>query len=107
MRSPTKTLPLSSKMNKAPTDIFEALKKWWGYDSFRPGQDEVIKSVCAGRDTLALMPTGAGKSLLYQLPTMTRTGLCIVVTPLIALMKDQVDALRRKGINAISTGAQR
>ncbi len=105
MRSPTKTLPLSSKMNKAPTDIFEALKKWWGYDSFRPGQDEVIKSVCAGRDTLALMPTGAGKSLLYQLPTMTRTGLCIVVTPLIALMKDQVDALRRKGINAVAIHA--
>ena len=82
--------------------IYETLKRWWGYDSFRAGQREVIESVCAGRDTLALMPTGAGKSLLYQLPAMMKEGVCIVVTPLIALMKDQTDALRKRGISAVA-----
>jgi ATP-dependent DNA helicase RecQ len=83
--------------------LHATLKKYWGHDSFRPMQLETIENVCAGRDTLSLMPTGAGKSLLYQLPTLAqRDGFCIVVTPLIALMKDQVDRLRARGISAVA-----
>lgn len=82
--------------------IYEALRRYWGFDEFRPVQLEIIRSVLAGRDTLALMPTGGGKSLTYQVPTMVREGLCIVVTPLIALMKDQVDRLRARRIPAVA-----
>ncbi|MBE6201064.1 MAG: RecQ family ATP-dependent DNA helicase [Rikenellaceae bacterium] len=89
-------------MSCEQVDILATLHKWWGYEGFREGQQQVIEAVVGGRDTLALMPTGAGKSLLYQVPTMAREGLCIVVTPLVALMKDQVDALRRRGINAVA-----
>ena len=80
----------------------EVLKKWWGYEAFRPKQREIIDAVLAGRDTLALMPTGGGKSLTYQVPALMSDGLTIVVTPLIALMKDQVDRLRRLGIPAVA-----
>ncbi|MDR2894293.1 MAG: RecQ family ATP-dependent DNA helicase [Alistipes sp.] len=84
-------------------DLRAALRKYWGHGEFRPMQLETIESVCAGRDTLSLMPTGAGKSLIYQLPTLVRKdGFCIVVTPLIALMKDQVDKLRARGISAVA-----
>ena len=83
-------------------NILETLSRWWGYKEFRPGQREVIERVMEGKDTLALMPTGAGKSLIYQVPTMAREGLCVVVTPLVALMKDQVDNLHRRGINAVA-----
>ena len=82
--------------------IKEILHKYWGYNEFRPAQEQIINSVLAGRDTLALMPTGGGKSLTYQVPTMARKGACIVVTPLIALMKDQVDRLRKLGISAVA-----
>ena len=77
-----------------------ALAAHWGYDSFRGIQPEVIASVMAGRDALALMPTGGGKSLCYQVPALVRTGVCVVVSPLIALMKDQVQALQSKGVRA-------
>ena len=84
------------------SQLREVLHKWWGFNEFRPSQEQIIESVMAGRDTLALMPTGGGKSLTYQVPTMARKGLCIVVTPLIALMKDQVDRLRKLGISAVA-----
>ena len=82
--------------------LLDTLKKHWHYDSFRPMQREAIESVMSGHDTLVLIPTGGGKSIIYQLPTLASDGLCIVVTPLIALMKDQVDALRRRGIPAVA-----
>ena len=84
----------------------EVLQTYWHYDDFRPLQAEIIESVLAGRDTLALMPTGGGKSLCFQVPTMVKEGLCLVVTPLIALMKDQVANLRSRDIfaAAIYTG---
>ena len=80
----------------------EVLKKWWGYEAFRPKQREIIDAVLEGRDTLALMPTGGGKSLTYQVPALMSEGIAIVVTPLIALMKDQVDQLRKLGIPAVA-----
>ena len=82
--------------------LLDTLQEYWHYDSFRPMQREAIESVLSGRNTLVLMPTGGGKSIIYQLPTLVSEGLCIVVTPLIALMKDQVDALRRRGIPAVA-----
>ncbi|HBK29520.1 MAG TPA: RecQ family ATP-dependent DNA helicase [Parabacteroides sp.] len=82
-------------------DIYhELLQRYWGYVSFRPLQEDIIRSVCAGKDTLGLMPTGGGKSITFQVPTLAMEGICIVVTPLIALMKDQVDNLKRIGIKA-------
>ena len=80
----------------------EVLHKWWGYEAFRPKQREIIDAVLAGCDTLALMPTGGGKSLTYQVPALMSEGIAIVITPLIALMKDQVDRLRKLGIPAVA-----
>ncbi|MCU0340201.1 MAG: RecQ family ATP-dependent DNA helicase [Spirosomaceae bacterium] len=80
--------------------IHEILKKYWQYDAFRPLQEDIIQSVLAGRDTLVLLPTGGGKSLCFQVPTLAQKGVCLVITPLIALMKDQVEQLRRRGVRA-------
>src|SRR5574344_1780865 len=78
----------------------EILKKYWGYENFRELQEEIIASVCEGKDTLALMPTGGGKSLTFQVPSLAMDGLCLVITPLVALMKDQVSNLKKTGIRA-------
>jgi ATP-dependent DNA helicase RecQ len=82
--------------------VQEILKKYWGYDAFRPLQEEIITAVLDGKDTLALLPTGGGKSICFQVPAMIKDGLCLVVSPLIALMKDQVENLKRKGIPALA-----
>ena len=91
------------------SDYKEILKHYWGYDDFRGIQQQIIESIGLGRDTLGLMPTGGGKSLTFQVPGMALEGVCIVVTPLIALMKDQVQHLRQRGIlaAAVYSGMQR
>jgi ATP-dependent DNA helicase RecQ len=82
------------------TDPHQILSHVFGFDAFRPGQREIVEAVCAGRDVLAIMPTGGGKSLCYQLPALCREGLTVVVSPLIALMRDQVRGLREAGVEA-------
>src|SRR6201996_8477256 len=89
----------------AGADLLSLLRQYWRYESFRPPQEEIIRSVLSGRDTIALLPTGGGKSLCFQLPSLATHGLCLVISPLVALMKDQTDALRRKGITAFAIHA--
>ena len=83
----------------------EVLKEYWGYDSFRPKQEDIVRTALEGRDVLAILPTGGGKSVCFQVPAMIRPGIAIVVTPLIALMKDQVQNLTDRGIRALCINA--
>jgi len=85
--------------------IHEILKKYWQYDQFRDLQEDIIQSVLVGKDTLALMPTGGGKSICFQVPAMVNEGLCLVISPLVALMKDQVENLKKRGISAAAVHA--
>src|SRR5467141_627932 len=87
-------------MSAKEFSLLPLLKQSFGFDSFRPLQEDIIRDALAGRDVLALLPTGGGKSLCFQLPALAREGLTVVVSPLISLMKDQVDALQASGVPA-------
>lgn len=87
------------------TDAREVLKTYFGFEALRPGQEEVVQAILAGKDAMGIMPTGGGKSLCYQLPALCRPGLTVVVSPLIALMKDQVDALQARGVPAAAVNS--
>ncbi len=83
-------------------DIHHILKTYWGYDQFRPLQEDIVRRILEGKDTLALLPTGGGKSICFQVPALAMDGICIVVSPLIALMQDQVQNLVRRGVKAVA-----
>ena len=89
---------LSMDSNTLYTEAQELLKRHWGFSSFRKEQEEPIQAFCNGQDVLAILPTGAGKSLCFQIPGLVRGGLCLVISPLIALMKEQVQDLKHRGI---------
>ncbi len=86
-------------------EIGEILYKYWGHTTFRSSQEEIIRQVIAGKDSLALLPTGGGKSICFQVPALAMPGLCIVVSPLISLMRDQVQNLNGRGIKAIAVNS--
>lgn len=83
-------------------DIHQILLKYWGYSAFRPLQEEIINAALKGEDTLALLPTGGGKSICFQVPALAKEGICVVISPLIALMKDQVENLQKRDIKAVA-----
>ena len=86
-------------MQQSPKAV---LKKYWGHDNFRGSQEKIIHSILENKDVMALMPTGGGKSACYQIPALAKSGLCIVVSPLVALIQDQVSTLKEKGIQAVA-----
>src|SRR6476620_4806337 len=94
------TVVVTNQSENGTRDLLPVLKQYFGFTSFRPLQEEIIRDALAGKDVFALLPTGGGKSLCFQLPAMARSGLTVVVSPLIALMKDKVDALQASGVPA-------
>ena len=89
----------------AVTEPLEILRRFWGYEAFRPMQEEIISAALQGRDVLAVLPTGGGKSVCFQVPALMSEGTALVVTPLVALMKDQVQNLEARGIKAVAVHA--
>ncbi|HXF29045.1 MAG TPA: DEAD/DEAH box helicase [Chlamydiales bacterium] len=96
----TGTLLDAQKLDFQEINLEEHLKKWFGYNTFRAFQKEIVEATLQGKDVMAILPTGAGKSLCYQLPALLMQGTCIVVSPLISLMQDQVSQLIKNGIQA-------
>src|SRR5437867_1105691 len=96
----TATVSAGSQIDMRQQPILPLLKQYFGFETFRPLQEEIIRDSLSGRDVFALLPTGGGKSLCFQLPALARPGLTLVISPLISLMKDQVDALESSGIAA-------
>ena len=98
--APGDVRPHAADASMADDNAQDTLRRVWGYDSFRPGQEEIVRAILDGSDALAVMPTGGGKSLCYQIPSILRDGVGLIVSPLIALMADQVDALKALGVRA-------
>ena len=98
---------LSSETSRSSESLqaLDVLREYWGYDSFRPKQEDIVSAALEGKDVLAILPTGGGKSVCFQVPAMMKAGIAIVVTPLIALMKDQVQNLNERGIKALCVNA--